>query len=1803
MVTRKTRFVSGLAAIFMLISMLTVIVLPASAVDDSPYPYVRDMETLGRDSTYDWGIGSAEDWYKAIELNENGESFKGLTLHFTADIDFDVDGSGAVEPNEYISPLGTDTAFEGSIHGHGHVIKNLYINHDITTDGGYVGLVGNGAGSTAVFRDLGLASGKITITGTASTVSGKGTYNIYTGAFMGRHSGTIVYANCWTDVDIEADVKAYEIDMAPFGRLGVGKLINCNNTGDLSAINDCTTTKSDGSASTGATRVDALYDWGASAGSEVINCYSVCNMTGSGKYLFSFGSWAKDNEQFIPLAEGVRNTYASGIGNVTNKSGLNKLLDGIKVDYDEVTSGELACKMNENYDSTYDATYGHKYYMIKDGRIAFTDDPYEALYKLTVSKKIGDYVVESNTFYHNAVSTVTAPVYDGYELSDYTESVFLLDDGTFRMPAENAELVYTASEPDWTLIEEMIEKYKGYKTSGQHKILVNGAGVLELLDKLEMAYAAKDTMSKEIALKRIALYVEQDRNLDVSLKPNLTYPDYPYLRNFELFGRDVSTEWAVADPEDWLHAIELSNDGEDFAGLNIHFVNDIDFNNQKMTPLCPVTNFAGDIDGHGYVLKNINIDVVSNSASTQYIGLIGRATDSSVVKVIKNLGIASGTVIGRSVASEAFTGAFMGHSYNTYFINCWNAASVSVVDAEDATNPRGVASMIGRVGTGTEGALINCYNLGAMTEDSTVGSRAAAFADWIKGPFDIINCFNAGTISGSLVSTGVNYNSTSHYGNAVIKNFYSVGSSELITIGSTLSVPDNVDSVGKVLEDETIASGELAWLMNNGYVDPTPYLPAGETAPERPYYVVKDGMIAIGSADEQPVRVAVVSAESTSYFYTLLNKPVDLNGEFAVGTPVYELADSALGTLTNGVLTVTTAPSNAEKTVVVNMTFAGGLDYAGLNDAIAAYDDVTDFSGYVSTKTNKALATLLNEVKTKTYTAQNEIDNDVELLNSYSFIISIQEYENNKDADGYSVASKADMDILADIFANLTEEQTVYITADIDMEGSATAPNTLLSGLKASIDGMDHTISNLYVTNAWLGDYAGASIKNLTIKDSIGAPTAATTAFLINTVKKITKISNVTLDNVTVNHGATGAGIYGLMIARISDGDLTLEDITVINSTFNRGDLKAGSSSTYCNSGIVLGKTYAGKLAVDGLYLNNNTITGNRSGSGTGVAFGEIICSATIKNVGIFNTTAQDNLQRGVLTTMIKENTSYEKQPVFVIENVIALNNGETVNLIGTDETYKSPITVKNAYTDTTKIVAEEMDTLTMTDCVTTAGDVVASGEAAYKINATGTEKTWAMVDGTPVFAEEGAVVKVTFKSLAGADLNVLYTDAEGKLIGLTDTFFDSVSAWDGYATKTELEAATFTADTVIKQAECNHIYNTVANGDGTHTTTCTAPGGCGASNTEACTYTYATSTDGVSHVKTCGVCGDIASESCTITLTHKDGTANAESKHTAACGVCGYSAEAACVFTSQYVEHTSEVKGYTKYTCACTYSYNVEDAEFNHDFSAVGTVVKKPTYPTVDSDGKGMSEIECPTCGTKKYDEIPALTLAAGTAGIVVKAPETATDSDTIEVTLEIANNPGIAGLNLAVTYDPAVLTLTGVADGGLFGQFIGPKGGAAAANGTAALTFLNVSNLNAAETDGKALVTLTFDVVDGAAFGFSDIAVEMIKGTDPADTENTGAANENGEYVTVYGSSTMVEIVDYLWGDADGDGVTGIPDALAILQWKVGLIEDSALKMEAADADRGGDVGIPDALLILQWKVGLVNWDPNGTTQEPNA
>ncbi len=61
---------------------------------------------------------------------------------------------------------------------------------------------------------------------------------------------------------------------------------------------------------------------------------------------------------------------------------------------------------------------------------------------------------------------------------------------------------------------------------------------------------------------------------------------------------------------------------------------------------------------------------------------------------------------------------------------------------------------------------------------------------------------------------------------------------------------------------------------------------------------------------------------------------------------------------------------------------------------------------------------------------------------------------------------------------------------------------------------------------------------------------------------------------------------------------------------------------------------------------------------------------------------------------------------------------------------------------------------------------------------------------------------------------------------------------------------------------------------------------------------------------------------------------------------------------------------------------------------------------------------------------------------------------------------------------------------------------------------------------------------------------------------------------------------------GDANGDGVVNVVDAMFVAQYAVGNRDASTLNMANADANLDGTVNVVDAMFIAQYAVGARTW-----------
>lgn len=179
-----------------------------------------------------------------------------------------------------------------------------------------------------------------------------------------------------------------------------------------------------------------------------------------------------------------------------------------------------------------------------------------------------------------------------------------------------------------------------------------------------------------------------------------------------------------------------------------------------------VSNFGG-IAGHvgGSNKYAVVTDCInSGNITTEYKGeksytgiytggIAGRADDSSIINNCHNNGNIKAINSSKTAYSaNAEAGGIVGSNYNLT-INCFNTGNVSAI-SEDYAKAGGIAST-------NYGRIINCYNLGEVYSSSKDSNKYSVVAggivgnSFLSGEYEkvfVINCYNAGKVSGSLSS-------------------------------------------------------------------------------------------------------------------------------------------------------------------------------------------------------------------------------------------------------------------------------------------------------------------------------------------------------------------------------------------------------------------------------------------------------------------------------------------------------------------------------------------------------------------------------------------------------------------------------------------------------------------------------------------------------------------------------------------------------------------------------------------------------------------------------------------------------------------------------------------------------------------------------------------------------------------------------------------------------------------------------------------------------------------------------------------
>lgn len=157
-----------------------------------------------------------------------------------------------------------------------------------------------------------------------------------------------------------------------------------------------------------------------------------------------------------------------------------------------------------------------------------------------------------------------------------------------------------------------------------------------------------------------------------------------------------------------------------------------------------------------------------------------------------------------------------------------------------------------------------------------------------------------------------------------------------------------------------------------------------------------------------------------------------------------------------------------------------------------------------------------------------------------------------EDAKVLEVGSYADLLAFAENAASITANQTVLLTADINMAGKTWTPISTFSG---NIDGDGHTLNGLTVSSTshcgFIIDLKGSvEITNIAFTNA-NVNTSSTSAMVGVVAARVNQAdSNVTFENVYV-HGAVGKGYSGGFIGQIGTASVVNFNKCVSNVTID----------------------------------------------------------------------------------------------------------------------------------------------------------------------------------------------------------------------------------------------------------------------------------------------------------------------------------------------------------------------------------------------------------------------------------------------------------------------------------------------------------------------------------------------------------------------------------------------------------------------------------------------------------------------------
>ena len=219
------------------------------------------------------------------------------------------------------------------------------------------------------------------------------------------------------------------------------------------------------------------------------------------------------------------------------------------------------------------------------------------------------------------------------------------------------------------------------------------------------------------------------------------------------------------------------------------------------------------------------------------------------------------------------------------------------------------------------------------------------------------------------------------------------------------------------------------------------------------------------------------------------------------------------------------------------------------------------------------------------------------------------------------------------------------------------------------------------------------------------------------------------------------------------------------------------------------------------------------------------------------------------------------------------------------------------------------------------------------------------------------------------------------------------------------------------------------------------------------------------------------------------------------------------------------------------------------------------------------------------------SVTAFAADKGKITVSSANAKAGDTVDITVSMTENPGIATADFEVKFDTAALTLAKVKDEGFISENDAQNAGQAHSDQLVSPYHFSWCNdlAKANITKIGKMVTMSFKVSEKAKDGTYNITVDA-KNVEIYDKDIKDVGFE-----FVNGAITVGSTKSFIVGDVNGDGKVSKADSMILTRYIGGWkdYDKKIVNKDAADLNRDGKIKKADSMILTRYVGGWSGYD----------